>query len=189
MYEVEPWAASRMDTLSALIPREVGIKDFTDDRLAGVLRYLADDEAWEAIETELGQRLVRVYDLTTGLVRVDSTSVAVYHDAEGSSFFEYGVSKDHRPDLRQFKLMLASLHPLGMPLATLDVGGSRADDPLYLPAISRTQSVLGKRGRLYVGDVKMAALGTRGALQADGDYYLTPLPQTGNVPELLARLV
>src|SRR3990172_4751681 len=53
MYEVEPWAASRMDTLSALIPREVGIKDFTDDRLAGVLRYLADDEAWEAIETEL----------------------------------------------------------------------------------------------------------------------------------------
>lgn len=189
MYEVEPWAEKRLATLSALIPQAVVVKDFTDDRLAGVLRALADDEAWAVIETQLGQRLVRVYDLTSGLVRVDSTTAAVYHAAEGSSFFQFGVSKDHRPDLPQFKVMLASLDPLGMPLATLDVAGSRADDGLYLPTISRAQWVLGEGGRLYVGDAKMAALSTRGALQAGGDYYLTPLPHTGEVPELLGRLL
>jgi transposase len=42
---------------------------------------------------------------------------------------------------------------------------------------------------LYVGDAKMSALATRAFIQAAGDYYLTPLPQTGEVPELLTALL
>src|SRR5450759_4325252 len=60
MYEVEPWAEKERETLAALIPQEVGGKDFTDDRLADVLGYLSDDRVWEAVETGLGQRLIRV---------------------------------------------------------------------------------------------------------------------------------
>jgi hypothetical protein len=37
-----------------------------------------------------------------------------------------------------------------------------------------------------VGDGKLSAIGTRGYLAAQGDYYLSPLSQTGNVPALLA---
>jgi transposase len=36
---------------------------------------------------------------------------------------------------------------------------------------------------LYVGDCKMAALETRGAIAARGDFYLTPLPLTGATKE------
>ncbi|MBC8445638.1 MAG: hypothetical protein H8D74_00415 [Chloroflexi bacterium] len=32
MSEVEPWAADQIQTLEALPPDEVGVKDFTDDR-------------------------------------------------------------------------------------------------------------------------------------------------------------
>lgn len=42
---------------------------------------------------------------------------------------QLGHSKDHRPDLRQLKLALASLDPLGMPLATEVLSGEQADDP------------------------------------------------------------
>jgi transposase len=189
MSEVEPWAEAQLQTLQALLPEEVGVKDFTDDRLADVLRYLSDDKTWEEVETQLGQRLIRVYDLKQGPVRLDSTTAAVYHDPEGTTLFRRGHSKDHRPDLAQFKVMLGALDPLGMPVATLVVAGNDADDGLYVPAIARSRQVVGQGGRLYIGDSKMGALATRAFVQAGGDYYLMPLAQTGEVPELLATLL
>ena len=185
MSVVEEWAAQRMDALSRLIPHSLRVKDFTDDRLADVLSLLSDDRNWEAIECQLGQRLVRVYDLKRGPVRLDSTAVAVYHDTEGNTLFQHGHSKDHRPDLAQFKVMLASLDPLGMPVATMVVAGNRSDDGLYLPAIIRARQVVNQGGRLYVGDVKMGALATRAFVEDGGDYYLMPLARTGKIPELL----
>jgi transposase len=113
----------------------------------------------------------------------------VYHDTEGNTLFRHGHSKDHRPDLAQFKMMLATLDPLGMPVATLVVPGNESDDPLYIPAIRQARPVVGQGGRLYVGDAKMGALGTRAFVQASDDYYLMPLAQTGKVPELLQELL
>jgi hypothetical protein len=49
-----------------------------DDRLASVLDYLSCDERWQAFERELGQHLIRVYDLRPKRVRVDSTMVSGY---------------------------------------------------------------------------------------------------------------
>jgi len=189
MSEVESWAAQQRHTLQALVPEPVGVKDFTDDRLADVLRYLSDDEAREEVETRLGQRLIRVYDLPQAPIRLDSTSVAVHHDTEGNTLFRHGYSKDHRPDLAQFKVMLGALDPLGMPVATLVVAGNEADDGLYVPAIERVRPVVGQGGRLYIGDSKMGALATRAFIHAGGDYYLVPLAQTGEVPALLTQLL
>jgi transposase len=189
MSEVEPWAVNQLGLLSALSPQPVTAKDFADDRLADVLRYLSQDALWEEIEVALGQRLIRVYDLRCDQARLDSTAVAVYHDPERGTLFRHGQSKDHRPDLAQLKLMLATLDPLGLPLATLVVPGDRADDPLYRPAFLRARQVVRGGGRLYIGDSKMAARGLRALLQAEGDFYLTPLPQTGEVPALRQHLL
>lgn len=178
MSEVEPWAEDQIQTLAVLLPEPIRAKDFTDDRLADVLRWLSDDQTWEEVETQPGQRLIRVYDLKGGPIRLDSTTAAVYHDTEGNTLFRHGHSKDHRPDLAQFKVMLGALDPLGMPLATLVVAGNDADDGLYVPAIIRTRQVVGQGGRLYIGDAKMGALATRSFVQAGGDYYLTPLART-----------
>jgi len=189
MSEVEPWAEEQRHTLQVLLPEPVRVKDFTDDRLADVLRYLSDDEIWEEVETRLGRRLIGVYDLDQGQVRLDSTSVAVYHDEDGTTLFRHGHSKDHRPDLAQFKVMLGTLDPMGMPVATLVVAGNEADDGLYVPTIERSRPVVGQGGRLYIGDSKMGALATRAFIHASGDYYLAPLAQTGEVTELLASLL
>lgn len=189
MCAVEPWAATQLRTLRALLPEEVRVSDFTDDRLADALRLLSDDQTWAEIETRLGQRLVRVYELPDHVVRLDSTTAAVYHDAAGTTLFRHGHSKDHRPDLAQFKVMLGTLDPLGLPLATLVVGGQEADDGLYVPALARARAVVGEGGKLYLGDSKMAARQTRAEIAAGGDYYLVPLPQTGQHPARLRELV
>ncbi len=89
--------------------------------------------------------------------------------------FQLGYSKDHRPDLPQLKVMLSTLDPLGLPVATQVVSGERADDRLYLPAIAQVSQSLNAHGFLYVGDCKMAALDTRAYLEAQQDFYLCPL--------------
>lgn len=189
MCEVEQWAEDRRETLSALFPQPIGEKDFTDDRLAAILRYLNDDEVWEEIEARLGKRLIRVYGLGPDHVRLDSTAAAVYHDPERGTLFRHGHSKDHRPDLAQFKIMLGTLDPMGMPLATLVLPGHKDDDGLYVPTIKRVRPIVGQGGRLYIGDSKMAASSIRAFLQHGGDYYLVPLPMTGEVPGLLETLL
>src|SRR2546421_8555901 len=146
-------------------------------RLEIVLRRLSDDTRWAAFESALNQYTVRVYDLSTARVHVDSTSASVYATVSEGGLFQFGHSKDDRPDLPQVKVMQAVLDPLGMPLATDVVSGERADDPLYMPCIARVQASVGRHGLLYVGDCKMASRDTRARIAAAGDFYLCPLPQ------------
>src|SRR2546425_11828277 len=48
---------------------------------------------------------------------------------------------------------------------------------------------LNRAGLLYVGDVKMGALGTRASIQAAGDFYLCPLSALQVSAERLAEQV
>jgi len=172
---VQEWVSKRLQTLSACTQRAVRELDFSDDRLEGVLRALSDDERWRGFEAAFNRRLVRVYDLRPGRVRLDSTSASGYWSVTEEGLFQFGHSKDHRPGSPQVKVMLSTLDPLGMPVAVQVVSGERADDPLYVPAVVEVRKGLGQGGLLYIGDCKMGALETRAFLQAGGDYYLCPL--------------
>jgi len=177
MVHVEPWVSQRLYTLGATTGQTVTRVDFTDDRLEMVLRRFSDDTRWAACESALNQQTVRVYDLQAQRVHVDSTSASAYATVTAGGLFQFGHSKDDRPDLPQVKVMQAVLDPLGMPLATDVVSGERADDPLYMPCIERVQASRGRHGLLYVGDCKMASRDTRARIAAAGDVYLCPLPQ------------
>ena len=174
---VQEWVAAHLESLKELTGintlREL---DFSDDRLEAVLRYLNRDDGWTQYEQVQGQHLLRVYELPQEIVRLDSTSASTYQAENPDGLLRLGVSKDHRPDLAQLKVMLGTLDPLGLPLATQVVSGNRADDPLYVPAIEQVRAVLKRTGILYVGDCKMAARETRRNIQTNDDYYLMPLP-------------
>jgi transposase len=174
---VRPWADRLQTTLNAVLPTPLRPTDLTDDRLAAVLHALNDDTAWAACEGDLNQHMLRVYDLTPTTVRVDSTTASGYWDVTDDGMFQFGHSKDHRPDLPQVKVMLATLDPLGMPVAVDVVPGQRNDEPLYVPIIDRVRTSLQRTGLLYVGDCKLGGLQTRAALHAAGDAYLCPLGQ------------
>ena len=175
MNRVQVWAERRLETLRGCSDASLQVRDLGDDRLADILRHLSDDANWRAFEQALTGHLVRVYDLRSDCVRLDSTTASSYGTVSEDGLLQLGHSKDHRPDLPQLKVMLATLDPLGMPIATEVLSGERADDPLYLPAIARVRACLNTPGLLYVGDCKMAALDTRVSIDAHADYYLCPL--------------
>jgi transposase len=181
---VRDWVRQAHSTLEQVTGLDLRETDFTDDRLTIVLRHLSDEQRWQAIEQELAQHLVRVYDLQEQPLRVDATTVSGYRNGGEDSLWQFGHSKDD-PSLRQIKAMMATLDPLGLPLALEVVSGQQADDPLYVPIIDRVLAYLGRQGLLFVGDCKMSALATRAHLQAQQQYYLTPLALVGETAELL----
>src|SRR3989440_3080103 len=185
MNQVQPWAATRLQTLQKCSGHVVREQEWSDDRLSIVLDALSDDQQWQHFETALNRQLVRVYNLKPKRVRVDSTTASGYWTVTEEGLFQLGYSKDHRPDLPQLKVMLSTLDPLGLPVATQVVSGARADDLLYLPAIAQVSQSLNAHGLLYVGDCKMAALETRTYLQAQQDYYLCPLAASQMPEEVL----
>lgn len=152
--------------------------DFTDDRLTIVLHRLSHPVVWAAIETELGRNILRVYALTPARVRLDSTTVSGAHAGDEGGLFQFGHSKDD-PTLRQVKVMVAALDPLGLPLVTEVVAGNQADDPLYVPAVDRVLQIIDGVGLLFVGDCKMSALATRAHIAHLNHQYLCPLALTG----------
>lgn len=176
---VREWANAMPYTLERLIGQPVRDVEFSDDRLGGVLRRLSDDEAWEAIERDVWAATVTVYALELTGVRLDSTTSYGYHAVTDEGVMQFGPSKDHRPDLPQLKLMAAAAEPSGHLIASDVQPGQCADDPLYTPLIQRVRQIVGRTGLLYAGDCKMAALATRAELAAHGDYYVIPLPLTG----------
>jgi transposase len=177
---VEEWVQSRHQMLERLLEQPIRLGEFNDDRLGIVLERLSRKEAWEAVEADLWKRTVCVYEVEIIGVRLDSTTSYGYHTSTEEGVMQYGYSKDHRPDLVQLKLMAAAAEPSGHLLASEVHAGDQADDPLYIPLINRVRQMLGRRGLLYVGDSKMAALETRAQIVANGDFYLMPLPLTGD---------
>src|SRR4051812_5232988 len=174
---VQPWVAQHQGVLSALVGKPVRPTDAHDDRLADWLTRLGRGDAFAALERDLNQHTVRVYQLPTDLVRLDATTANSYADVlSEQGLLQFGHSKDD-PDRPQFKIAAAVLDPLGLPLATAVVPGNVTDDPLYVPAIQAVRQSLGVGGRTYVGDCKMAALATRGFVAAGGDFYLCPLSE------------
>lgn len=175
---VRDWVRQAHSTLEQVTGLDIRETDFTDDRLTIVLRHLSDATRWQGIEQDLGEHLVRVYELEEQPIRVDATTVSGYRDGGEDSLWQFGHSKDD-PTLRQIKAMMATLDPLGLPLALEVVSGEQADDPLYIPTIDRVLAYLGRTGLLFVGDSKMSALATRAHLQRHEQYYLTPLALVG----------
>lgn len=179
---VQGWVERHATTLSHLLgqPLRQGV-EANDDRLGILLEYLSDDATWMRLEQDLWAATVAVYELAVSGVRLDSTPVSGYHAPTEGGLMQLGHSKEHRPDLAQVKLMAAVAEPSGQGIASDVVSGERADDQLYTPLIERVRAMLGRRGVLYTGDCKMAALATRAELVQQGDYYVTSLPLTGAV--------
>jgi len=173
LVSVRDWAADRAQTINALLDITLRDTDCTDDRLATILSMLGDPSTQAALDAALLQRWVRIYRLPTTTMRLDSTSVSVYHEGDDvDSLLQHGYSKEHRPDLRQFKIMLSTLDPLGLPLCCQPIAGNKGDDGLYLPAYDAAVQALGTSALLVVGDSKMGALPTRGHMVAEGSCYL-----------------
>jgi transposase len=174
---VQPWAEQNQGILSALVGKPVRPNDLHDDRLADFLTRFGTDGVWRELENDLNRETIRVYQLPTDLIRIDTTTANSYADVVSEQgLLQFGHSKDD-PSRPQLKIAAAILDPLGMPLVTTVVPGNTADDPLYVPAIRAVRESVGIGGKTYVGDCKMSSLATRATIASGGDFYLSPLSE------------
>src|SRR5215510_9114731 len=175
---VETYLKGMQHTLSSLTAQVIEPLDFSDDRLSHLLQHLSKTTYWHQIEHDLNARSIEVHALPQDVIRCDATTVSGHHEVAAGGLVQFGHSKDD-PTRPQIKVMIGSLDPLGMPLATDVLSGERADDGLYIPIIERIRRGLNKTGLLFVGDCKMSALDTRAYLARRRDCYLSPLPLPG----------
>ncbi len=181
---VETYLKGMHHTLSRLTAQVIVPLDLSDDRLSHLLQHLSKPAYWHEIERDLNELSIEVYDLSQDVIRCDATTVSGDHEVIEDGLVQFGHSKDD-PARPQIKVMMGSLDPLGMPLATDVLSGERADDGLYIPIMERVRSGLQTPGLLFVGDCKMSALETRAYLARHQDFYLSPLPLTGATAEAM----
>ncbi len=144
------------------------------------------------IEESLSRHLVRAYELPTEVARCDSSSFSVYHQKtldRGTPLLNYGHSKDHRPDLLQYRHALGTLDPAGIPLVSATLPGNETDDSIYYPFWVGLASAIGHRDFLYIADSKAGSYGTRAQIDHARGLYCFPLPMTGSIPERLKQWV
>ena len=175
---VETYLKGMQHTLHHLTAQVIEPLDFSDDRLSHLLKHLSKPAYWYQIERDLNERSIEIYDLSQDVIRCDATTVSGDHEVTEGGLLQFGHSKDD-PTRPQIKVMMGSLDPVGMPLATDVLSGERADDGVYLPIIERIRTGLQTTGLLLVGDCKMSALDIRAYLARHHDWYLSPLPLTG----------
>lgn len=189
---MEAWVNQHKAVIERVTGWRVGEKDATDDRLGRLAEVLGEsEEGISECQLRMGQNIISAYQLPTQIVRYDTTSFNVHHHPENgkNGILEFGHSKNHRPDLLQFKQGLATLDPAGVPILSETFPGNRADDPCYLPAWRRMVQTIGNPDFLFIADCKAASHETRATIDHEKGYYLFPLPMTGETPRRVKELV
>lgn len=183
---VEDWASGHLYCLRhCLGSPEMTSKDFTDDRLGALLDKYSDEAQWDAFEAAHNRGLIQVYDLSTVSEPIRLDAMIAQSFRPPGEEFKLGYAKQHRADLPQLKLMLATLDPLVMPLVSAIAPGNETDDVLYVPVIKKVIANLGNTGQLFVADAKLGSLSNRAYVQSQGQYYLCPLGKKQCTPAQL----
>ncbi len=124
---VETYLKGMHHTLSHLTAQVIEPLDFRDDRFSHRLQHLSKPAYWHPIERDLNARSIEVDDLSQDVIRCDATTVSGDHEVTEEGLVQFGHRKDD-PTRPQINVMMGSLDPLGMPLATAVLSGERADD-------------------------------------------------------------
>ncbi|MGC1953438.1 MAG: IS1634 family transposase [Gammaproteobacteria bacterium] len=185
---METYVRGMRYTLEQITAQTLRVLDFSDDRLAHLLKHLSKAKYWHPIEQALNEHSMTLYDLSAEVIRCDATTVSADHEVVEGGLVQFGHSKDD-PSRPQIKLMTASLDPLGLPLATTVVSGEQADDGLYIPLLERLGKGFQKPGLLVVGDGTMSALDIRAYLSKRQQLYLSPLPLTGTTAQQMPQWI
>jgi transposase len=118
---MEEWTVQHKSVFEKITGWKLGDKEATDDRLGMMAEALCEDEDKSVeFQLQIGGYIIQAHELPTEIGRYDTTSFNVYHDPENQNkgLLNFGHSKNHRPDLLQFKQGLGTLDPEGIPLVT-----------------------------------------------------------------------
>lgn len=192
---VEDWVKNHRKTLEMSTGWNIGIKDATDDRLADLLSIIGSSSppGRDNIALRLGSKTIKAYELPTDKARSDTTSFSVYHqpatETEPENLLNFGYSKDRRPDLIQYRQMLATLDPMELPLLGATLPGNKTDESDYLPTWRQLAQIIGHQDFLFLADSKASTWKNRAQINQEGGIYCFPLAMSLPRPLLLSQWI
>ena len=75
-------------TLSRLTGQKIEALDFSDDRLAHLLKHLSKNKIRNAVERDLDKDCIEIYQLPTKVVRCDMTTVSGFHAVQDGGLMQ-----------------------------------------------------------------------------------------------------
>src|SRR5215831_12148384 len=163
-----------------------------DDRLGRALDRLFDADR-AALITDAVLAVGQVFGLKFEEINNDSTTVSfcgAYRSAWGRKIrgrtapaINYGISKDHRPDLKQLLFILTTTADGGIPVAFRCSDGNTSDSRTHIDTWNTLRAVAGRVDFLYVADSKLCSRENMDHIDRAGGRFVTVLPRSRSEDE------
>jgi transposase len=161
--------------------------DLNDDCLGRALDWLTAHDL-TALFAGLAHQARRRFAVTAEAVHVDSTSFSVEgaYEAEDEDANEaliritYGYSRDHRADLKQWQLSLATT-TTGVPLGLQLLDGNASDQTTLAQQVREVVYQFRAEGEaepIYVADSALYSEATMTSLSQNGVWWISRVPET-----------
>jgi transposase len=170
-----------------LLGAGIQAEDLNDDCLGRTLDWLYEQDVtrlFAGIATQARQKL----GMRSRLVHVDTTSFSVSGAYEADSEAEvaisitYGYSRDHRADLKQWMLALATAADSDLPLFLRPLDGNSSDKVSLLAAVEALQEQLlapeSEESSIYVADSGIYSQANMKQLNEAKIRWVSRVPET-----------
>jgi transposase len=184
LYELQEWVES-IDFRCIDIGNYVTV-EFNDDRFGRVLNklYMTDRAS---LMTEIVVSFVKEFEIALERVSNDSTSIKAFGKYPGRTRtgleLKKGISKDHRPDLKQLVFSLSIAGDGAVPIHYKCYSGNVTDDKTHIETWNSLLKITGHPDFLYVADSKLCTDGQLSYIVDNGGRVVTIIPETWNEVE------
>jgi len=178
LYRVGEWAEPLEAHVLGLTPGQKAA--INDDRMGRALDALFSERG-RSIFFRLALRTIKQFNLDTGRIHHDTTTVTVTGKYEGSRAapaIVVGHNKDYRPDLKQLVFGLNVTADGAVPVSHQVHSGNRTDDSIHLGNTEELREILGRDDFVYVADCKLCTVRNLKAIHGYGGKFVTILPRS-----------
>lgn len=181
LYELEQWAKKINPACIGWQALEHG--KLNDDRFGRALDklYWADRSS---LMTDIVVRMVEEFKVDLNRIHNDSTTIKAYGKIPGKTKtgleLKKGISKDHRPDLKQLVYCLSISSDGAVPVHHKVYSGNRTDDTTHIETWDTIRHITGSAGFIYVADCKVCTDKQLTHIVAQGGRVVSIIPETWN---------
>jgi transposase len=185
------WAEQDME----LLFKDVGLtyKQLNDDALGHALEKLATLDKKEVLSA-VSLALLTAHNLSINSVHLDTTTISVQgayeNDTYGDFKIEYAYGKDHRMDLKKFKIG-AAVQEQGLPVFSELVAGKKSDMAWNRQAVLEMKELFDSKGYkdiVFVSDCVLVNTESLRSLAKERIQFISRLPETFNLANELKDL-
>ena len=182
--------------IAHLLGPGIAAEDLNDDRLGRALDWLTNHDL-TTLFAGLAMRARAAFDVPLQTIHVDTTSFSVHGDypdvpSPDARLIQitYGYSRDHRSDLKQWMLALATADSSDIPIGLQVLSGNASDKLVLVQQISRlVEQLQGTEGPLpiFVADSGLYSAASIQFLSERGVWWIARVPETSQAAKAMVR--